>query len=327
MPAAYDSLLAKKWEIHAMPHIIIVDPHGTVRHITDGRDMTKDKIQGLLDGKNVFFHSISNARPTADRDNSENLKDIGRKEAEVLYQSALLMWNKETQSGGMEIERWVKDNAEYRSKGYSFTGVPLYWLYNHAYRGRTFWPCDHPSYGTIYPKPVLELADSSQFHHDFATGNGLYNYNLILPPSRHSVENIMQVMQEDLNRVFGHRVTNEVRTFPVWKLIAKPGVIDKLTTKGGDKSASPGTHAMGFSVRNWPSSYLIGFISFYVQEKFSDPYIPFIDDTGLVDNFDFTLDADMTNIDSINEALQQQGLQLVKGTKQMDAIVIKDSKW
>ncbi len=51
----YDSVLVNKWDVKSVPHIIIVDPAGTVRFITGGRDMTEEKLQDMLAGKNVNF--------------------------------------------------------------------------------------------------------------------------------------------------------------------------------------------------------------------------------------------------------------------------------
>ncbi|MEI9809771.1 MAG: hypothetical protein WDO16_18950 [Bacteroidota bacterium] len=65
----------------------------------------------------------------------------------------------------------------------------------------------------------------------------------------------------------------------VWKLIAKPGVIEKLKTKGEKRYATPGSQAAGYTYINWPKEYLIGGISYLLEEKY--PYQPFVDETGL----------------------------------------------
>jgi hypothetical protein len=51
-----------------------------------------------------------------------------------------------------------------------------------------------------------------------------------------------------------------------------------------------------------------------------------IEEAGNKDNFDLTLDADMTDINDVRRALQLQGMDLVKGQKEMKVIVIRDSK-
>src|SRR5260221_7153547 len=56
MPVAYDSVLSEKWDVHSMPHIIIVDPSGVVRYITGGRNITAEKIRYLVNGKEVSIY-------------------------------------------------------------------------------------------------------------------------------------------------------------------------------------------------------------------------------------------------------------------------------
>lgn len=46
MVSAYDSALAKQWDVPSLPHIIIVNPDGIVHSITSGSDMTREKIRG-----------------------------------------------------------------------------------------------------------------------------------------------------------------------------------------------------------------------------------------------------------------------------------------
>jgi len=323
MPAAYDSVLMVRWEIHAVPHIIIVDPSGMVRFITDGRDMTVQKIRDLFDGKDARFYDVGAVRLDFDPAKT-GVSDSPDKKDNLLYRSVLTEWDGERISGGTSIDRWITWPEIETHKGYNFSGVPLNWLYNHAYRGKASWDYDDPLYSVIYPIPVLAVKDSSKFQKDL-DNECAYNYNLILPTPKITKKNVMRVMQDDLRGSFNFIASIESRSMPVWKLIAKPGALHKLETKGDHKFATPGTHIIGFTVINMPPHYLIGFVSFYIQGKFNDPYIPFVDETGLKKNFDLTLDADMTNIVDIRKELQKQGLDLVRGTKEMQVLVIRDS--
>lgn len=319
MPSAYDSTLAREWKINAVPHIIIVDPQGVVRFITDGRDMTEQKVNDLLSGKPVTFFDINRAG-TEHFNEERGLDNTGEG---LICSSKLTKWDGEKSSGGAPISKWINWPEKARRKGYNFAGVPLYWLYNHAYWGKTFWDYDDPSYGKIYPAPILELKDSSVFQYDL-NGKGTYNYSLFLPSNAQSQMKVMDAMQQDLMRAFGYEVSIEVRDIPVWKLVAVPGAVDKLKTKGDYESASQGSMAMGFKVTNWPAEKLISLISFYLQEKFSQPLIPFVDETGLKENFDLVLDADMTNIEDVRRALREKGLDLKRSFRNMQVLVIRD---
>lgn len=319
MPVAYDSVLVTKWDIHAMPYIIVVDPQGIVRFITDGRDMTSQKIASLLRGEKVTFFDLIGREEIKQKLDSADTTDSSR---DIIYSSVLKKSGKEKLNGGVEVERWITWPTEYLTEGYSFGYVSLAWLYKHAYFGKPSCDYNEPCYNTMYPNLLLEVDDPSLF--DLKSPDAKYDYELKLPVAHITKEHIMQAMQDDLKRAFGYKVSIETREIPVWKLVAKPEAIEKLKTKGGKKYSSSGSHAMGFTVRNQPAYYLIGFVTFYIQGMFYDPYMPFIDATGLKDNFDLALDIDMTNFDEVQKALRKKGLELIKGTQTMQQLVIRD---
>jgi thiol-disulfide isomerase/thioredoxin len=322
MPAAYDSVLFTRWGIISMPHIIVVNPEGIVHSITGGRNMTADKIKTLLDGGDVSFYPKD-----VDREdfNAESVADTaGALSSPLIYRSILTRWNGENQNGGFVIDEFVKLPTEYQMKGWSVSNVPLYALYNYAYLGRWNWIPSDSIYGKAAALPVLEIADTSLFQFDFINdvGKGTYNYNLVLPPSKITVNNMMQVLQSELKNMFGYEVSVETRIVPVWKLIAQPGAGQKLRSKGGEPGRSPGSTAAGFSVKNFPVKKTLALITKYI----SDYQTPFIDGTGIIGNIDFSIDADMTKWNEVRQGLQKLGLDLVKDKKPMSVIVIRDSK-
>jgi thiol-disulfide isomerase/thioredoxin len=323
MPSAYDSVLFKKWEIRSMPHIIIVDPSGIVRFITDGRDLTRAKIRDLFDGKKVSFFPKDIERPIFNpMVTAGGPRSLKPNDSTLLF-SMLTRWNGEEQYGGYDIDTFI-DERVYRETGYNFAMVPLYALYNYAYFGRWDWRPEHASlYGKVYPEPILEVNDKSAFDYDFNTEvvKGTYNYNLTLPPADVTKERVMTIMQEDLRRVFKYEVVIETRDMPVWTLVSQPGVAEKLKTKGDKKFISPGSSAAGFTLTNIAGAMLIQHLSFHLMERHKEP---FIDATGLTGNIDFTISADMTKMVQVKEALRKQGLDLVKDTRRMKVLIIRD---
>ncbi|MEJ0055979.1 MAG: DUF3738 domain-containing protein [Bacteroidota bacterium] len=147
-----------------------------------------------------------------------------------------------------------------------------------------------------------------------------YNYNLTLPLERVNKAQLMEVMQQDLKRSFGYETSVEDREMRAWKLVAKPGAIERLKTKGGKFYDSPGTHAAGFEFRNVSSTWFADMISFYFPHD--EDHV--VDETGITGNIDFSLDADMTNVEDVRKAIQKQGFDLVKGKKMMKVVVVRD---
>jgi thiol-disulfide isomerase/thioredoxin len=327
--AAYDSNLVNLWNIHSMPHIIIVDPEGIVRHITGGRDMTPEKITDLLAGKVVTFYPKDIDRPVFNP-GALATGDATLKEA-VLFQSVLTRWTGERQNGGIGLDQFPHNDIEFLQKGWSVSMVPLIALYNYAYIGRWTWTWRDPDfYGKFYLSPILQLADSSSFNFDFKSGQGrgLFNYSLTISPGNVTQLNMMKAMQENLKTVFGYEVSLETREMPVWRLSAKTEALKQLLTKGGNPDNGIGTPttgyksiAAGFTIRNQPISILLHNVTSIVSET---DFRPFLDDTGIKANIDITIAADLTDFEDIQRALRKNGLEFKLGTKKMTVLVIKD---
>jgi thiol-disulfide isomerase/thioredoxin len=322
---AYDSTLAQSWGIRSMPHIVIIDPQGIVRYITDGSDMTIERIQDLLDGKTVNFYSKD--VKVGPEFNSRIINGDGNsvQRNSILSNSILTKWGGEKPEAGLDVEQYTSYPPNWE-RGFRVVGVSLEWLYTLAYFGKNsgmlkFW--GNPLYGLVYPFPVLDLQNTDKFHADFSSGTGLYNYCITVPSEQITNENFMQFMQQDLKRVFGYSAVIEEREMPVWELIAKPGAQLKLKTKGGLKyyTSSEGSVAAGFTVRNVPMKGFFTNLCYYLSEKEKHP---FIDSTGISDNIDFTIDADMTNFDHVRKELQKNGLDFILSKKKMKVLVIRD---
>lgn len=326
--AAYDSTLAKSWGVESMPHIVIVDPLGIVRYITDGFDMTIEKIQGIVNGEAIALSEKEKVYPEF----VSNLIDIEGKffsKATILNHSILLKWNGERGNPGYDIGEYATFPIREKEKGFKYAKVSLEWLYSNAFLAKSsailkFW--GEPLYNKVYPFPVYELKDSSAFQYDFNDNRGFYNYSLTIPPAKATKENLMKYMQQDLERTFGYNAFVEEREMPVWKLVAKPGAEAKVKTNGGPRyyQGADGTPiAAGFAVRNVSLKDYLMYLCFYLNEKEKHP---FIEATGIKSNIDLTIDADLTDLNDVKRELQKHGLDLVLGTKKMKVLVIRDPK-
>jgi thiol-disulfide isomerase/thioredoxin len=319
--AAYDSVLVNRWGITSMPHVIIVDPKGTVRFITSGTDITKEKIRKMITGESVTFLKKDIIRPEFDP-GAVQFRNTSM-QGNVLSSSILTKWNGEKQYPGYEIQHFVTIPS--REDGFRLAMVNLNWLYNTAYFGKFYFRIFGDSlYGKIWQVPILELRDESRFDYDFGEklGKGLYNYHLSVPLSQITKENIMKYMQDDLERAFGYKASVEERDMPVWKLVANEEAKKKIMTRGGSAyNSSDRCIAAGFKVRNVPVKTFIMQLSYYLNEI--EEY-PFIDGTDLSGNIDMAIDADLTNLQDVKTELQKLGMDFVKSYQKMKVLVIRD---
>jgi hypothetical protein len=321
LPITFSKDLPYDWKVPNIPYNIIIDPEGIVRFITDDLDISIENFRKLIAGEPVSFYDKRQEenRPPFDpfRLNSEE------ETKNLLYHKILVPYNGENIRTSSPDIFWWDDQPESRKQdGYRFIGAPLFFIYNHAYRGKSYWHVTDKGYGWEYMMPIIETKDPSLFQFDRT--RGLYNYSLLLPPDKMTPEHMMKAMQEDLVTNFGVYGILETRSMPVWKLIAKPGAIDKLKTKGEKKFVSPGNHMFGFTVKNIPPEFLISVISVALMPQYLDPFIPFIDETGLTQNFDLMMNTDMSNLDCVRYELKKIGLDLVQGTKEMRVLVLRD---
>ncbi len=95
-----------------------------------------------------------------------------------------------------------------------------------------------------------------------------------------------------------------------------------LKTKGGQAFIHNGK-AEGLTLTNQPVSALADFI-LAQSEVFRTAIV--IDDTGIKGNIDIKLDCNLTDYVDIVRALRENGLDLVKGEKEMKVLVIRDKQ-
>jgi peroxiredoxin len=311
---AYDSTLCDRWAIWSFPHVIIIDPAGIVRHVTTGWDLTPEKLQNMLDGIKVQFISVDDL-PPFEPDKVTGASDL------LLYRSLLTKWNGEKRHLP-SVTDFVSDSMTTR---FQLARVKLEWLYTTAYFDRTYWGIRDSLYGRIFPHPVYEQKDTSRFSFDFYKPIGIYNYELIVPKSRKTRREVMQIMQRELKNVFGYEAVVEDRMMPVWELVAAPGAATKLKAKGGAFHSIPALlgdgGVSGFSVWNCP---MTSFFDMVVRGSGYD-LTPYVDETGIEGNIDITVDALMTDRSQVIRELRKNGLDLVKSKKMMKALVIRDS--
>lgn len=321
--SAFDSVLVEKWKITSMPHILVVDPSGVVRAITNGSDLDIDKVQSLLDGETPKLHDKTRQRKLFDDFSAKSL------DTNLIYRSQLYKW-KDEYGTYAPIDVFVNlDNPTVPIKGYHIGGASLSTLYFIAHLG--FEPSSlsfkDTLYGKAYPKILLNIRDSSLFKFNpqptyFA--EGFYNYSLIVQPKKASKAYLMQIMQNDLKNNFGFNVSIERRLVDVWCLVSDGKETEqKITTKGGSVFSSDstlGAGAMGFTIRNQPIKNLLSRIAFY----HSNYGPPFFDDTKITRNIDITVSANMLSLNEIKKSLQKNGLDLVLLKKELLVLLVND---
>ncbi len=201
------------------------------------------------------------------------------------------------------------------SRKISVRNVQLTWHYNTAYgAGKQFFSSSEMS---LEVKELDKLIFFKPNDYDTWIRDNGYCYELQLPRSMDSLIYIR--MQEDLRKFFPqYEAFVEKRNLKVLAL-TRTSNIDRIATKGGKATyAFSGVHAM---MRNVTLSLLpaqLGLI--YLQNS----TMPIINEAGYKVKVDLDLNADLSDINSINRELKKFDLQFIEKEKLVDVLVIRD---
>ena len=314
IPTAYDSVLIHKWDIETVPHIYIIDQRGILRYITNGSDMTIRKIQSLLDGESVTFEPKTGEgdwRSTSGKNILNNEIPLSR----MPYVAVLTEWAGEKPLLGFEFDRYASLPDQYHREGWTITKASLKVLYAYGYFGRAYWIArDTTFYGKVWHEPILDVHDPLPFLKD-------YNCYIKLPMGKNDLENMERTLQQTLEMAFGYHVSLEVREFPVWKLVAKPGAKEKLRSKGGQPRFEGHHPILGVAVRNYSTKDFLRLVTSSISHAED---LVFLDETNIEFGIDVAVETDMTDLFCIRQSLRDYGLDLVRETKPMQVLVIRD---
>ncbi|MCG8321569.1 MAG: TlpA family protein disulfide reductase [Cytophagales bacterium] len=192
-----------------------------------------------------------------------------------------------------------------KAGGLRMVNLPLSYLYLEAYQ---LFPIHEVS---------LEMEDIESFNppNSKKDSSNLYSYELILGDTE--LKDLREIMQEDLKRVFGYKVIQEVRNVKV--VVLKRTKKEKLATKGEE----PFINHTNFYVtlKNRPFKDFTKTLKYFLIEK---EIRFFIDETGITKNIDIELDVNMSDPNAVAEELRKYGLNMTVEDRPMKMYVIKD---
>jgi len=329
LPFVFAPDLFERFGVSSVPHIIWIDPNGIVRAITTSQDLSAENLTTFLSGGTpYFFHKLNNEEEQKKMEAYDYRKPLlinnnGGKATEFLYRSILTGRNSEVY-GSTYPEFFPPIMGDWNS--FSAVNIKLKSLYKAAY-GDTIRLSlfnlvridEANNHGKWWHTPILEVKDSSDFEVNRETGKGIYCYELIVPENKKSKTLYRQkLVQSDLKNYFGYEVSVETRIMPYWKVMATKEALQKLKTKG-EKPIYGGGDATKLVLTNQPMIRLISIMAGLYQ---TEP--PFIDETGINGNIDITMQGVLTNFNDFRKVLEENGLKLMKGKKEMKVIVIRD---
>lgn len=294
-----------------LPHYVWVDPEGIVKAITGMEDINKDNIQRMVDDSAVSLEVKKDLTIAYDKDQPLLIGGNGGKGEDLKYHS-LISGYIEGLSGGYR----VSTVGEHKKITAINMMVPK--LFALAYGG-----ANQQYFGDN--RIALETRDSAMFSPSFEGkiprewwDNFTYGYELVIPLELSTRAHA--IMVKDLKQFFRkYEVELITKRQPVLALVRTS---DKapFATKGEEPYSQ--FNSYGCTMRDRSLKQLVGYLNvIYLQNS----PLPVVDATGYEQPVDLVLEANLSNVEELREALKAYDLNLVEQEHQMKILVIRDA--
>jgi len=324
IPSAFDTIFYKQFS----GRNIIINKDGVVAGIVDLTEKTTAKnIVNILENKPAEIRNFRTLDEVDTNRISERIKYLDLYKEDVrdtgkIYQAALERWHIGMPISGPGEDRRIIQTAK-KSGVLKVFKLTLSDLYDMAYFGRFHYinpRLDSSLYGKIVLRPILEVKDSSDFQFDYETEKGLFNFFLKSSSFKDNETDICTFLRVELGNIFRYKAEFEVRRMPYLRLILQDRAVDKLSTKGGEKTIEADNSHYRF--RNVPMKELVLTIASSVIEDHQE--LSVCDETGISGNIDITLNSSSLFFEDFLRSLRENGLDLVIGFKDMKVVVIRE---
>jgi hypothetical protein len=315
-----DTVLSGFFPHFLVPHLVWVDPFGTVRYITMGSDASFAHVRDVLSGKDIkMVVKKDMTLPTdlpilTDKDTSV--------QNHLYYYSDLMrgIYNASSffaldKKGGSRLVNHLQVNR-LSAKQLFVRAFEEGSKYDFRPRNAVILQIAHPDQ-FVFPTNVAELSEWLSKYS--------YTYELMVPPSR--AAHFYQFMQQDLERYFGMKATVEKRRVKCLALV-RTGETKALKTEGGKFFTGVVDSGKVWRFRNY------SFKNFFLALKYDAFEVqlcpePLIDKTGDKGNIDIDLKADIIkklNIPELNQELLKYGLTIKPKMLRTTVLVIRTEK-
>jgi thiol-disulfide isomerase/thioredoxin len=313
----YDlSVVTNSKELHklfphsALPHYVWIDANGVVKAITNNANVNSKNIASLLAGSDIKLKEkvdisvkFNTSKPLFFSNNDFN--DF------LLKQSTITNYKDGLGRG-------------YYQNIFSKEDIELKWF--------TMWNRTIPElYQALYKKEIketiIEVADSTKLvfktkidndYREWLENGNAFCYEIVIKKGNES--KAFDYIKNDLENYFSnYTVQIEKRKVKCLTLVRTSNV-DKILTKGG----APAIKLDRFGAKV-TSCYLRVFIS-RMQYFLQAHPLPLADETGYANMADLDIQANLSNINAINDALKKYDLQFVEKETVIDMLIIKDKK-
>jgi thiol-disulfide isomerase/thioredoxin len=297
----------------SLPHYVWVGADGKVKAITESKEVTKDNISKMLSG-NTEMVKKSDFKIAYDSSKPFLINGNGGDGSNLLYHSVLTPYT-EGISGGYNFTK-VSNISPRKITATNYTMLKLF---------RLAYGADEIYFG--WNRLILEVKDTTNLRSK-ATGNSYlkflnnnaYCYELIVPPYQST--NAFKIMREDLLKFFPKYTVAREKRFTKCLVLKSKIKNNNFHSIGG--TVINQFNGMSCNIQN--STFEIFTTRLEVLYLQNSPY-PIVNGTGYNGRIDLLLDADLSKVTDINQALLKYNLEFVVQDWEAEVLVIKDNKF
>jgi thiol-disulfide isomerase/thioredoxin len=307
-----DSVLNVTFKHAYIPHYVWINKEGIIYAITGFEDVNEQNIEAALAGKPLNLQ-VKREEKTDINPNIpvfSGKQQIALSDSGLIYHSVLSAYND-------RLFSYMSVDSN-RITGINLSIEQLFKL----------------ALGKLQPafvtgsKVILDIKDTStpnNYAFGYSTDEKLFNqwkwqhlvcYELLVPKSMQ--QDKFMIMQHDLESYFDLSGAMEKRKVKCFVLI-RTSKEDKLRSTGGDPAWEHNHFYM--HIANQPLKAFLAALVLDMQTQ-----LPLIDETGYEGNVDLQLNANMSDINSINEALKKYDLQFIEAERPTDFIVLRQKR-
>lgn len=313
-----DKVLSKFFPHIYVPHFVWIGKDGKVRAVTDMMDVTAANIEKMLSSEGeVLLRQKKDMRMKYDKNKPLLVNGNGGDGSQLIYHSTLSGYIE-----GMKSSRNLAPPDSAFGNRLTLSNCPAVWFFKLAFSDGypTFFPDNRvlpevKEPEKIYPPEETLISDWLK-----TPGNG-YCYQLQVPKSLK--DNFYSILQEDLRRIFPqYQGSVETRKVKCMVLVLLPGA-DLLKTKHRTEQPEERFSSKGFHIKN---SFMGAFMDRIQLEYQRSSKIPFLDHTGYLDRLDMDVEADLRNVESMNQGLKKYNLQWMEKEVELPMLIIRDKQ-
>lgn len=334
-----------------IPHIFLIDGHGIIRWIGVNPAKAKQALTSLVENKKI----TTSPPEKYDRDKLLLIDDNGGKQSDFIFRSILTFYDGKIFGYGAEhlvsYQHYkpdsIYDKKEDRLQIIGRSVGQLYYIAHSdtlpnnvpvrvlgKFADTIQLPYTKSVYGKFWHQPIFEVSDKRIFEYNSRSTRNRFNYSLKVPKGTGTALFLQKAMQRDLKTYFGFDVEIQTRSMPYWKLIVadKKRATAYLIANDQSKDYLVLDTENPFIIRNAEMRDMIAMLgAFYGYGSFDSGKVPpelqgaYLDETGITSKVDFQFNREWS-FEQCQQQLKQYGLELVRSSRNMKVIVIKDPR-